>query len=503
MQSTKTSIPFVESDVPPSQEILVNNRVSLAAQFRIYGLVLMILDAAMIGLSFRLAYFVRFETGLPIFQIDVIPNIVYYERITVLIAITWLIVFRAAGLYQKENLLGGPDEYGIVFRATTIAMLLIVIFGFLQPIFIIARGWLLMAWLFSFLLISLGRFLLRRVVYHLRSYGYFVSRAVIIGANDEGLMLANQLSNWQYSGLHILGFIDKKFLPYETPLKGMRVLGNMEHLDQVIEEYDVDELILASSSISTRDKLLEIFQKYGVSDDVNIRMSSGLYEIITTGLKVREYAFVPLVCVNKVRLTGFDNFMKIMLDYGLTIPALIVLSPLFLLLAIAIRLDSPGPILYRRRVMGVNNRQFDAFKFRTMRIDGEEILAKSPELQKELAETHKLKNDPRITRIGRILRKFSLDELPQFFNVIRYEMSLVGPRMIHPDEMKEYKRWGLNLLTVRPGITGLWQVSGRSDLSYQDRIRLDMHYIRNWSIWLDLQLLWQTIPAVLKGRGAY
>jgi exopolysaccharide biosynthesis polyprenyl glycosylphosphotransferase len=277
----------------------------------------------------------------------------------------------------------------------------------------------------------------------------------------------------------------------------------MSHLDGIIENYNVREVILASSSITSRDKLLEIFQTYGLSDRVNVRMSSGLYEIMTTGLRVREFAFVPLVCVNKVRLTGFDNFLKLLLDYGLTIPALIFLSPVMLLIAIAVRLDSPGPIIYRRRVMGVNNTMFDAFKFRTMRVDGDEILAKSVELQQELNSKYKLKNDPRITRLGSILRKTSLDELPQLFNVLRYEMSLVGPRMIHPDEMKEYNQYGMNLLTVRPGITGLWQVSGRSNLTYADRVRLDMQYIRNWSIWLDLQLLVQTIPAVLKSRGAY
>jgi len=503
MASTKPSLPFAAIDSLPAEEYMVKNRVSLKAQFIIYSLILMVLDVAMIGLSFRLSYFIRFELSLPIFQTEIVPDFTYYERITPLIAVLWLIVFRVAGLYNKENLLGGPEEYAIVFRASTIAMLLVVIFGFLQPIFIIARGWLLMSWLFSFFMISLGRFLLRRVVYQLRRFGYFVSRALIIGANEEGLMLASQLSDWRHSGLQILGFIDKKLLPYEIPLKGVRVLGNMEHLDQIIKEYTVNELILASSSISSREKLLDIFQKYGISDDVNIRMSSGLYEIITTGLKVREFAYVPLVGVNKVRLTGFDNLLKILLDYCLTIPLLIMLSPFFLLIAIIIKLDSPGPVFHRRRVMGVNNRQFDAFKFRTMRIDGDEILASSPELQNELAEKYKLKDDPRVTRFGHFLRKYSLDEFPQLFNVIRYDMSLVGPRIIHPDEMKEYQRWGLNLLTIRPGITGLWQVSGRSDLTYQERIQLDMHYIRNWSIWLDFQLLWRTIPAVLFGRGAY
>jgi lipopolysaccharide/colanic/teichoic acid biosynthesis glycosyltransferase len=195
--------------------------------------------------------------------------------------------------------------------------------------------------------------------------------------------------------------------------------------------------------------------------------------------------------------------LKFLLDYGLTIPGVILLSPILLLLAMIVKIDSPGPIFHRRRVVGVNNKEFDAFKFRTMHVNGNEILAKHPDLQKELAENHKLKDDPRITRIGKIIRRLSLDELPQLLNVLKGDMSLVGPRMITPEEIVKYRQWDTNLLTVRPGITGLWQVSGRSDISYEDRVRLDMHYIRNWSIWLDLQLLIQTIPAVLKSRGAY
>jgi len=154
-------------------------------------------------------------------------------------------------------------------------------------------------------------------------------------------------------------------------------------------------------------------------------------------------------------------------------------------------------------VMGMNGSQFDAFKFRTMAVNGDEILAAYPELRAALAQNHKLKDDPRVTRIGKVLRKFSLDELPQLINILRGEMSLVGPRMISPVEINMYNQWDINLLTVRPGLTGLWQVSGRSDVTYDERVRLDMYYIRNWSIWLDLQLILQTIPAVLKGRGAY
>jgi lipopolysaccharide/colanic/teichoic acid biosynthesis glycosyltransferase len=153
--------------------------------------------------------------------------------------------------------------------------------------------------------------------------------------------------------------------------------------------------------------------------------------------------------------------------------------------------------------MGLNGRQFDALKFRTMALNGDRVLDRYPELKEELARTHKLKKDPRITRVGVFLRKFSLDELPQLFNVLKRDMSLVGPRMISPEEVAMYRQFDMNLLTVMPGITGLWQVSGRSDISYDERVRLDMYYIRNWTIWLDLQLLFQTIPAVLKSRGAY
>jgi lipopolysaccharide/colanic/teichoic acid biosynthesis glycosyltransferase len=248
---------------------------------------------------------------------------------------------------------------------------------------------------------------------------------------------------------------------------------------------------------------MDIFKRYGVSDSVNIRMSSGLYEVITTGLTVNEFAYVPLVYVNKVRLTGSDHFLKLVLDYVITMTGLILISPLLLGIALLIRLSSPGPILHKRRVMGINGRQFNALKFRTMVTNGDEVMDRYPELKEELAKNHKLRIDPRVTKAGAFLRKFSLDELPQLFNVLKREMSLVGPRMISPEEVAMYKQFDMNLLTVHPGITGLWQVSGRSDISYDERVRLDMYYIRNWSIWLDLQLLFQTIPAVVKGRGAY
>jgi lipopolysaccharide/colanic/teichoic acid biosynthesis glycosyltransferase len=218
---------------------------------------------------------------------------------------------------------------------------------------------------------------------------------------------------------------------------------------------------------------------------------------------VKELAYVPLIEVNKNRLSGLDAGIKQLMDYVLTIIILLLIWPLLLLISLLIVIDSPGSPIFRRRVMGINGTEFDAFKFRTMYKDGDDLFIGNPELKNVLERDYKLIDDPRITKVGYYLRKFSLDELPQLCNVLLGQMSLVGPRMISPPEMRKYSQWGMNLLTVKPGITGLWQISGRSDLSYDDRIKLDMQYIRNWTLWLDFYIILATIPAVILGKGAY
>jgi lipopolysaccharide/colanic/teichoic acid biosynthesis glycosyltransferase len=205
----------------------------------------------------------------------------------------------------------------------------------------------------------------------------------------------------------------------------------------------------------------------------------------------------------KMMATRYNRAVKLALDYAVALPGLLLIAPLFILLAILVKLDSPGPIFHRRRVLGQDGRVFDAFKFRTMYVNGDEILARYPKLRQELNKNYKLKCDPRVTRVGTFLRKFSLDELPQLLNVLARDMSLIGPRIIAPDEIKNYGQHGLTLMQVMPGLTGLWQVSGRSDTTYDERIALDMHYITKWSVWLDIKILLRTVPAVMKGDGAY
>jgi exopolysaccharide biosynthesis polyprenyl glycosylphosphotransferase len=492
------------SIVGDSQKIKdANSIIAPNAQWRLYIAVLILSDAVMTFLAFWLAYYLRFEWFVQYFaSVEIVP-FDQYRFLLYTMPLLWLVIFVANGLYVKENLLGGTREYSRVLRSASEGFLVIVLAGFLEPTLIFARGWLLLTWGITFLFVAGARFGLRRQVYGLRKRGYFLTPAVIVGANQEGRWLAEQLLRWETSGLHIVGFVDKKEPITSTLFHGLPSLGSVERLDEIIEQYHIGELILASSAFSTRDSLLEIFRRYGVTDEVNIRMSSGLYEILTTSLTVNEFAYVPLVYVNKVRLTGSDTVLKLVLDYVLATVSLIVLSPFLVLISILVKISSPGPVIHKRLVLGLNGKQFLAWKFRTMAANGDELLDQHPELREELARNHKLKNDPRITRVGAFLRKYSLDELPQLINVLKRDMSMVGPRMISPPEVSMYKQFDMNLLTVLPGITGLWQVSGRSDISYEERVRLDMYYVRNWSIWLDLQLLFQTIPVVIRGHGAY
>jgi lipopolysaccharide/colanic/teichoic acid biosynthesis glycosyltransferase len=198
-----------------------------------------------------------------------------------------------------------------------------------------------------------------------------------------------------------------------------------------------------------------------------------------------------------------DDILKTSLDYAVTLIGLVIIGPLLIILALIVKLDSPGPIIYRRRVMGRGGTQFDAFKFRTMVINGDEILAARPDLKAKWERDQKLANDPRVTRCGNWMRKLSLDELPQLFNVLLGQMSLIGPRMFAPVEAARYGNTVDEILSVKPGITGLWQVSGRSNLSYDDRARLDLEYVRAHSVWADMKLLLLTVPAVLQKRGAF
>lgn len=479
------------------------SRATRLRQWRLFVATLVLNDVVLSGVAFVTATWIRTSVPLPIFNLDARPTIPPVAVIAFILIPLWISIFASQGLYRRQNLLGGLQEYPLVLRATGIGILMIVIIGFIQPPITPARGWLLLVWIFAAALVTTGRFLLRRGVYWLRGRGHFLSPALVVGYNGEAHSLAEQLLVWRTSGLRLLGFVAEQEAHLGQPAaNGLPVLGHLDDLDHLVAHYAIEELVVATSALS-QGQILSIFKRYGVQDTINLRLSSGLFEVVSTGMVVKEIASVPLVQINPVRLTGYEQAMKNLFDIVVAVPLLILNLPLMGAIAIAIKLDSPGPVIYRRRVMGLNGSEFEGFKFRTMDIRGDEILDANPSLKQELETTHKLKNDPRVTKAGRFLRKYSLDELPQLFNVLMRQMSIVGPRMIAPHELAMYEKWDLNLLTVRPGITGLWQVSGRSDVSYAERVQLDMRYIRNWSIWLEIQILMQTVMVVIRGKGAY
>jgi exopolysaccharide biosynthesis polyprenyl glycosylphosphotransferase len=498
MEVQLRSIPLIQSasSCPEAPAL------SLKHQRLILKACLILSDVLALGLAFGLAYWMRFNLQVTVSP-DVLPDPKFYPSLAALLIPVSILVFLTFRLYEPHVLLGGVSEYSRVFNACTTGTMMVVLATFFIPEFAVSRLWLVSAWLLSLVMVLLNRFLCRRFAYALRRRGYLLTPAVIIGTNDEATTLAADLGDWQASGLRVVGHVSSEDVGEMSDSVELPVLGSTGEIRRILREYEVEDLVVAITALS-REELLRLCEEVNSVRGVHLRLSSGLYELLTTRVSVRTLGPVPLVSLNKIRLEQEEIFIKTVLEYSLVIVSLLVLLPLLLILAVLIRLDSPGPAIHRRRVLGVSGRQFNAFKFRTMVTNGDDLLKGRPELVEHLLAHHKLKQDPRITRVGRWLRKYSLDELPQLFNVLLGQMSLVGPRMIAPEEAAKYGRHKLNLLTVKPGITGLWQVSGRSDLSYDERVRLDMCYVRNYSVWLDLQILFvQTLPAVFKGRGAY
>jgi Undecaprenyl-phosphate galactose phosphotransferase WbaP len=328
----------------------------------------------------------------------------------------------------------------------------------------------------------------------------------IVGANAEGIAIAEHLSSAPQYGINVIGFLDDKLAVGEAVTPDLIVHGPTADAEALCGKFAVERMIVATSGVE-RENLVEMFRHFINVDDVAVWLSSGMYEILTTGVRVQDIGSMSMIGVNHVRLTGINIILKTLVDYVGTIVAIIVALPVFIGVVIIMRRSDPGPIVYRRRVVGVGGKEFDAFKFRTMVANADEVLrehlATHPEAQAEWDKYEKLKDDPRVTPLGHFLRRTSLDELPQLFNILQGEMSLVGPRMITPEEVERYGQWNMNIHTVKPGLTGMWQISGRSEISYPERVRIDMHYIRNYSIWMDLQILFWTIPVVIFGRGAY
>lgn len=426
----------------------------------------------------------------------------------------WVVVAKLYGLYDKDEERtdhSTADDFAGVFHLVTVITWLLYATSRISGVAHPEYQKLLVFWAVAATGIPLaraaGRAYCRRQIEYLQN-------TVIVGAGEVGQMIGQKIIEHPEYGLNLVGFVDSDPRDRRSELGHVAHLGDANELPSLVRMLDIERVVIAFSGDSHQESLELARDLRAV--DVQVDIVPRLFETVGPTVGIHMVEGLPLVGLPPQRLSRSSALLKRVMDCTLSALGLLIFSPLLLCLAIAIRLDSRGPILYRHARLGQAGRDIDVLKFRTMKLEScrgeryggvaaEEMfndLLGDPENAAEFAVSYKLRNDPRVTRVGKLLRRTSLDELPQLLNVIRGDLSLVGPRAITNNELGRYGDDVDELLGVRPGITGYWQVNGRSQLVYEDRVRLDISYIRNWSLGLDLKILARTVRVLLSRRGA-
>jgi exopolysaccharide biosynthesis polyprenyl glycosylphosphotransferase len=412
----------------------------------------------------------------------------------------WVITFARHRLYLTRYLASRLDEFRRVVHATITAVGLIAAAAFMLKLYV-ARGWLVLTAVVTIGAVMGEREVIRRVFAWRRRQGGMLRPVVVVGANIEALALCSMLDADPTLACRAVGFVDDGAEIGAQLLEGRPVLGRVAEVVAVARSTGATGVIVATTAVDAdvSNRLIREVTDAGL----HVEMSSSLRDISPNRLVVRPLGRFPVVYVEPVRRHGWRGKAKRSLDVAVAGGALVLSAPVLLVAALAVRFTSRGPILFRQKRVGREGEVFELLKLRSM-VDGAESLIVDLRRQNEAdGPLFKIRNDPRVTRVGRLLRALSIDELPQFWNVIRGEMSLVGPR---PALASEVDLWSPELhqrLRVKPGITGMWQVSGRSNASFEDYVRLDLYYVDNWSLWTDLAIVVKTIPTVLFQRGAY
>ena len=463
---------------------------------------LMVTDVTLIAVILSVAYLARW--GPTSAALDAATEASFiaglnYVTVSVLLGVGWVFALQVAGAYEPKILGGGSQEYSRVAAATVglfgIATILAVMLG-ATP----SRLFLGIASLAGFLLLPFGRWCWRQWLGRQRAEGNCVHRAVLVGSRDRCEHVANQIGVGGGSGYVIVGtVVDENTSDPVVPWVPV-----LPHRDPLIAANDAnaDTVILVGSTLYGPRELRELGWRM---DDrgLSFVVAPSLTDIAGPRIHTRAVAGLPLIHVDRPNLSRPALFTKRMIDVVGSFFALVVLSPVFLVVMAAVKMTSPGPVFFHQRRVGINGRPFTMHKFRSMVVDAEARLDDLREQSDGNGVLFKIREDPRVTTVGAKLRKYSLDEMPQFLNVLRGEMSLVGPRPPLACEVEDYDTTAWRRMTVRPGITGLWQVSGRSDLDWQESIRLDLDYVENWSVMGDFVLLFRTVKAVCGSNGAY
>jgi exopolysaccharide biosynthesis polyprenyl glycosylphosphotransferase len=470
---------------------------------------LVLADALLILASFSIAYVLRYNVSWPPPFNRIVREVLavnyteprLYVPYALLMMVVLLIQFAMKGLYRLPRNAGLLDYAGKIISSTTTGVALVVLVTIVQrPLYsrlIWALAWgaaivLLCAW--RGLLISLRRWRWAR--------GQGRERVLVVGGTGLGREVMESIVARPSLGYALVGYLeDAAPPPGERPDGHFRHLGAVSELVGLVRRRQIDRVVIALPFWQHHQLpgLVELCRAAGVE----FHVVPDLYELSFDRADVGNLGGIPLIGLKELSLKGWNLVVKRAMDLTLTVLAAPLLLPLAAIIALAIRRDSPGPAIFRQLRVGKDGQSFVAYKFRTMVADAEERRAELVALNEADGPIFKIRNDPRMTAVGRLLRRTSLDELPQFWNVLRGEMSLVGPRPPTPDEVASYDGWHQRRLDVTPGLTGLWQVLGRSDTSFDEMVRLDIYYAENWSPGMDLRILLQTIPVVLSGKGAY
>jgi exopolysaccharide biosynthesis polyprenyl glycosylphosphotransferase len=431
---------------------------------------------------------------------------VTYSVVSVLVVVAWALLLAMYNTRAPQVIGAGPEEYRRVWTATLSVFGVIAVVSTLLKLDI-ARGYLAIAFPLGLLGLSVNRLLARRYVVAQRRRGRFITAVLAVGEPRSVVDLAQALARRAADGYAVVGVC--------TPGGRQResiVVPGLEPLPVFPYEGDIGHAVAASQADTVALTSATDLGPQGIRDlswqleklDVNLVVSPGIVDVAGPRLTVRPVADLPLIHVDKPQYHGAKRFQKRAFDVCFSLLVLLAVWPVMVVAGVAVKVTSRGPVFYLSERVGLDGVPFRMIKFRSMIVDAEKRLAEVAYLNESVGGvTFKIREDPRVTRVGRLVRRYSIDELPQFINVLRGEMSVVGPRPPLPWEVEEYDQRVWRRLLVRPGITGLWQVSGRADLSWEDSVRLDLSYVENWSMLGDLAIAAKTVAAVCHGSGAY
>jgi exopolysaccharide biosynthesis polyprenyl glycosylphosphotransferase len=417
--------------------------------------------------------------------------------------LAWHLLFVALGLYQSRRLVAARSEILDILKGTSLGTAVIAIAAVLFQIRMANATFLAAFWMISSTGEVASRLALRYVLRRIREKGHNLRHLLIVGTGPHAMDFARKATGRPELGYQLVGFSDdRRAENNEFRESGYNVVCDLTHFVEFIRKNVVDEVVIAlpiTSRYFQVSRIAELCQEQGIV----VRFLKSALDLRMAGFSEEDFEADSLVTLYGGPLGGWPVLAKRVLDFTIALVVLILLSPVFLLTSLLIRLSSPGPVLFTQERLGLNKRRFRIYKFRTMVPDAEKRLAEVGHMNEVSGPVFKIKNDPRLTPVGKILRKSSIDELPQLLNVLKGDMSLVGPRPLPVRDYEGFDQdWHRRRFSVRPGITCLWQISGRSAISFDRWMELDMQYIDQWSLWLDFKILVGTIPAVLKGSGA-